>query len=719
MLDRRRVLAGITAAPLLGGRAQLQAQPARISPLEHRLVDSSFEIDLDPVSGAVTSICHPADRAKMSWISNQDNAPWLPAGSQWGLGFSDVSEETLHRARWTQPVSRHHGDDDLTTTYSAGPLQIEVTRRLGGGTFQERYQFTNLGPKPARMRSAKPDAFAIYTPFNDHYTNSTDVMEHRAHTHVWAGGASSWVKQTRMGGRDPHLGLVLTEGSLGGYSIEDRDKVTYSNTRGTFLLHPDIGELAPGASAAVAWTLFWHRDWDDFFDQARRLSSQMVEVDSSRWVCFPGETAQLSFTGALGSNPNLKVDGQAVELRQAANTWRATVPAAALGERRAVLTYGSGRTCTAVLNTVTGLDDLLSARVRFITSRQHWHRPGDAWEGAYLTYDNQMDGIARHESDRDRNAGRERVGMGVLVARWLRQTGAVAPAVRSSLDRYYAFVVEKLQRPDGYVLDGVGSSLKRLYNWPWVMQLHLEMARLTDDPACWRRFTTTLESFYAEGGTEFYPIGLPILETLSTLNAAGQRAEYDRALAMFVEHGSTLASRGTAYPPHEVNFEQSIVAPATNILLELHAATGDPAWLRAARPHVALLELFEGRQPDHHLNGVAIRHWDAYWFGKYRMWGDTFPHYWSSLNALAWDLLASATGERRWQERSERVLRANLSLFTTDGRGSCAYIYPTTVDGREGRRSDPYANDQDWALVHALQLRERRQRAVPPRARLS
>lgn len=88
------------------------------------------------------------------------------------------------------------------------------------------------------------------------------------------------------------------------------------------------------------------------------------------------------------------------------------------------------------------------------------------------------------------------------------------------------------------------------------------------------------------------------------------------------------------------------------------------------------------------------------------MWGDTFPHYWSSLNALAWQMMAKATKDKSWALRADTVLRGNLSLFTEDGRGSAAYIYPQTVNGRPGKFADPYANDQDWTFVHALQMEE-------------
>ena len=47
-----------------------------------------------------------------------------------------------------------------------------------------------------------------------------------------------------MGGESPHLGLVLTEGALSGYSVE-RDLSQISNDRGDFLLHPSPMTLAP------------------------------------------------------------------------------------------------------------------------------------------------------------------------------------------------------------------------------------------------------------------------------------------------------------------------------------------------------------------------------------------------------------------------------------------------------------------------------------------
>lgn len=70
-----------------------------------------------------------------------------------------------------------------------------------------------------------------------------------------------------------------------------------------------------------------------------------------------------------------------------------------------------------------------------------------------------------------------------------------------------------------------------------------------------------------------------------------------------------------------------------------------------------LLEAFNGRQPDHRHNEVAIRHWDDYWFGKTHLFGDTFPLYWSALTGTCYAYFEQATGERSWALRAERILQ--------------------------------------------------------------
>ena len=220
------------------------------------------------------------------------------------------------------------------------------------------------------------------------------------------------------------------------------------------------------------------------------------------------------------------------------------------------------------------------------------------------------------------------------------------------------------------------------------------------------RFMLTLESFYDEGGKGLYAIGLPILESLRFLRDAGETEHLERAKCLFSAHGEEILQRGLDYPAFEVNFEQSIVAPAAVTLLELYRYTKDEKWLNGARTQLDTLLRFEGRQPDYRLHDVAIRHWDGYWFGKDRLWGDTFPHYWSTLDAVALHHYARATGDEASKRHADRIIRANMALFSPNGTAGCAWIYPLTVNGRGAHYRDPYANDQDWALNHLLYLEE-------------
>lgn len=88
------------------------------------------------------------------------------------------------------------------------------------------------------------------------------------------------------------------------------------------------------------------------------------------------------------------------------------------------------------------------------------------------------------------------------------------------------------------------------------------------------------------------------------------------------------------------------------------------------------------------------------------MFGDVFPHYWSTLTASAFHFYSLCTGEDSWQKRAEKIVENNLCLFMPDGTASCAYIYPRRVNGKPGKFFDPYANDQDWALAYYLQVKE-------------
>ncbi|KAF4478676.1 hypothetical protein CGGC5_v012999 [Colletotrichum fructicola Nara gc5] len=682
------------------------------------LLNGDFTVHIDRTTGAVLEIVDPSADIPLNWISSPANAPWQPLGSRWGLGFADLGANLLHRVHWNSPHIESSAEHNATDAkYCYGPLEVLVRRRLDSqtGSFTETYEFTNRGTSPLNLAAKGEQSLAIYTPFNDHYTNTTDSLENRTHAHVWAhGGCSSWVKLSQMGGRGRDLGLVLTRGALSGYSIESRDEVTHSNTRGVFLLHPSMPVLQPGDSGVVEWTLFWHCGWDDFFSQCARRSSQFIHFDIPKHTLVSGESTAIRMRGSSKAvNSTTTVNGR--EVLQTKDGFHYVHDAGDFGEKTLRVSTGKGddrRESLIFLNTVPSYDDLIRSRIRFIVDHQQVTDTNDFLYGAYIVFDNQAEAPPFYETQQDRNAGRERVGMGVLIGRWLKKHPDAR--LQESFSAYYSFVCTKLQDKNGFVYDapvGTGTSnRKRLYNWPWVLQLHLVAAAIgipaVLGKAPMERFMMTLENFYAEGGESLYAIGLPVLEGLRMLQASGDEKSFGRARDLFIGHGHNILRRGTNYPPFEVNFEQSIVAPAANILFELYRSTGDKTWLDGAQAQLEVLLRFAGKQPDYRVHDVAIRHWDGHWFGKDRMWGDTFPHYWSTLNSIALHHQSKATEDARAQKQADGILRANMALFTPEGRGSCAWIYPTSVNGRAGHYKDSYANDQDWALAHLLQIEE-------------
>lgn len=340
-----------------------------------------FRISINDKTGAIDKITDPRFENVMNWVSTGSNAPWLPTGSRWGLGYADLGQYSLHRSFWNFPRITKH-DNTIDAVYNAGPMELWVSRSINHAnqSFTESYTFTNKGATPLKLDSRGTTSLAIYTPFNDHYTNTSDCVEARSHAHVWAfGGASSWVKLTQMGGKYRNLGFVLTHGALVGYSIEARDPVTLSNTRGVFLLHPSIPTLEPGASSTIAWTWFWHSDWEDFFKQSAVHSEQFVRIETDNYTTITKETGSISLTGAP-VNANTKISGQAVQCDDDKCYYNFT--AGRPGRTNLVVTTENGYNSTIFLNVVPRYDDLIASRTQFIIENQQDLTPDTPAEGA-------------------------------------------------------------------------------------------------------------------------------------------------------------------------------------------------------------------------------------------------------------------------------------------------------------------------------------------------
>lgn len=604
---------------------------------------------------------------------------------------------------------RFHGDPygmnwlrpDYPYAQVTGPheLSFASTSRTDGDLVETEIRITNPGAKPYFTHMGE---ISISLPFPDIYDDSATCLTQRCHVHLFCGGDISYAMALRMGGEPPHLGLVLTQGSLSSYSVK-RDLSRYSNDRGCFLLHPSPMELLPGETQTLRWVIFPHQGREDFFRQLARYS-RYVDVRAERYVVFPGETIRLSIRPSFPTDC-VMVDGIPAE-QQKDGSYSAAYPAQKLGERIFEIQAGERRTVCRIL-VQEHPRVLAERRCRFLAEHQQYHGRAACLRDAYLAYDNE-DGVPVYRPENDYNGGRERIGMGILMARFLRENENAAecfPELQRSLRAYTDYVTRELvDIQSGLVCNDAGRdhSFRRLYNLPWAALFFVELYELWHEESHLDCACRIVRSFYQDGGAWFYPIELPVLPLMDALNKAGRHPEYEEMKALFCAHADRLMERGTDYPASEVNFEQSIVAPAADVLFQVFLLTGDPKYRKAGEQQLRVLEQFQGVQPDYHLYETAIRHWDGYWFGKRRLYGDTFPHYWSALTGNVFALYAKIAGDPSYRQRAEDSLRGVLPLFFPDGSASCAYVFPHSVNGVRGAFFDPYANDQDWGLYFYL-----------------
>lgn len=544
-------------------------------------------------------------------------------------------------------------------------------------------------------------SIAISFPLQDRYTDSVTCRDYRCHAHIFCGEHTSYIMALRMGGAAPHLGMVLTKGSLSAYSVE-RDLKLQSNDRGCFWLHPSAQEFAPGDTMMLEWKVFPHQGREDFREKLKAFS-QVILVDAEQYVIYPGETSKVTIEPAFAAE---KVTVNGVSLEKTENgVYEYLFESEKTGEY--LLSICADEVITTCRLLVQERPEVLAVkRCEFIIDHQQYHGSIKELKGAYLSYDNE-EKILVCTPENDFNAGRERTGMGILIARALQQNLLKdREKAEQSLRGYHTFYLRELvDAATGLVCNcsGKDNSYFRLYNYPWAATFFTECWKLWGEKEDLETAVHIVEKFYEQDGFRFYPIEMPVVMLCRELEKAGEQENLKTVKDLFHRHADQLIEIGTAYPGSEVNYEQSIVQPAAEVILQVYEVTGEEKYLRGAEQQIAVLELFDGQQPDYHLHETAVRHWDGYWFGKRRVFGDTFPHYWSAENGRTFKRYARLTGNKEYDIRGEHSLRGVLSMFFEDGTATCAYLYPYSVNGQKTDFADPYANDQDWGLCMNLE----------------
>lgn len=581
-------------------------------------------------------------------------------------------------------------------------LDVTITREaLADHKLRETYTFTNNTDFDIYTQI---DDVGIYATFPDHYDSAEVCMAERCHAHIWCGGEVSYIMGLRMGGDTPHLGLMLTRGCIENYSIE-RDFNQSSNNRGNIILHPAPFILLPGQSYVVAWELFWHQGKEDFYHQLKTYP-HYIHVEAEKYILFAGEVNRVEISHSFSQINSVEILCQDRSVPYTVENHSLIIDDlfSTVGEYRYSVTVNGINTSYNIL-VLPPPGELIRARCEFIVRYQQCHREDSRLDGAYLVYDNETNSMY-YSHYHDHNGGRERFGMGVLIAKYLQTQDSAE--MEQSLMKYVKYIERELFDTDsGEVYNDIGrnNDIHRLYNYPWLAVLYMELYNLHKDQRYLIHMSKILHAYYRNGGDQFYPIELPMYKMIHLLRENGLSTEAESLFASFQRHVDFIYHCGTSYPPSEVNYEQSIVAPAANCLIQMYHLCKEEKYLIAFREHLRILELFNGRQPDYNLYEVAIRHWDGYWFGKRRLLGDTFPHYWSSLSGRVYQEYAQVAESEdavTYGMMSEQSLRGVLSLFQPDGRASCARLFPLKVNEIPGQFDDPWANDQDWALYFML-----------------
>lgn len=660
-----------------------------------------IEVKSNASTGALSELKIQGDERNMNWLVKTDGTqyPWIKENYGWGLGYFTVvkGRESIKR-EWMTPAKIDF--DGMEVTYHEGDISIWVKRTCEQGDLVERYTFTNEGKVPVSIYD-----IGIYTPFNDNYPSAQECMNSRTNAHIWEGGSAAYVNAVRMSDFAPHLGLVVTEGAIKSYEIWERGRSkANSHTRGVFALNlPDM-QLKPGESYSLEWHLFSHVGNEDF--RNKLLERGSVIVSCNKYVFEKGEKARVELRSAKPLKAcTASLNGVPVSVKSEGNVYVVEVPMEQAGEARFDFYYSGSKQTHANCLVISSADELIQKRIDFIRTHQQMNNPADLRDGAYMVYDNEGDSIYLNDTPNcnpvDRDEGAERLGMGVLLAKQYLLTKS--PELKTSLLRYAKFIREKLQTKEYVTYSSVDQKNRnRGYNYMWVAEFYFHMYKVTGDKQYAIDGYQTLQAMFRQFGNGFYAIGIPVRLGLQTLREADMKKEYKKLLSNFIKTGDIFIRNGLNYPAHEVNYEQSIVAPAIQFLAQLYLETGTQKYLDEVKRQMPVLEAFNGFQPSYHLNEVAIRHWDGHWFGKREMFGDTFPHYWSTATGAVYHFYALCIGDKSYQKRAENVVRNNLCLFFEDGRASCAYIYPYKIDGVKAGFYDPYANDQDWALVYYL-----------------
>ena len=251
---------------------------------------------------------------------------------------------------------------------------------------------------------------------------------------------------------------------------------------------------------------------------------------------------------------------------------------------------------------------------------------------------------------------------------------------------------------------------QRLYNYPWVAQLHLEMYKAFPIPLryltdCFTTLRRLLPARVASASTpSAFPCSMPSRPSLLAGREEERGAASYAGISCVTATGVVSVRIAASAPRSELraNHCRPGGAPSRSNVTCSRCKCALPG--TGARELLPALEAFNGvgsrtitctRSPSATgtASGLAASACGVI----------PSPHYWSAADRVG--LLPLLAGHRRGELPAARArnLLNNLSAFSAPTAAPvCVYIYPDAVNGNPARCWDPLANDQDWALVFLL-----------------
>lgn len=206
-----------------------------------------IEYKTDRKTNLITSITVRKDPTRMNWIIPADGSkyPWLNRkDEEWGAITNDIPQQ----------------DEDIR-------IETDVKRYTIERNLIEEYTIENLSNVPIDLSHIR-----ICTPWNAHYLDidTATAIRCKVDVHLMREGYDrTTIKATRINGKAPHVGLVVTHGDICSVTYGDCHNISPTSTCGLMYLSFEKVMLPPHKKYTLQWHIFSFKDEKDFLKHVK------------------------------------------------------------------------------------------------------------------------------------------------------------------------------------------------------------------------------------------------------------------------------------------------------------------------------------------------------------------------------------------------------------------------------------------------------------------